>query len=48
MRKKSILLAGATALFLSTPALADNHDPLALQAKALNDRMVMRALAMEG
>jgi carboxypeptidase Q len=37
MRKKSILLAGATALFLSTSALADNHDPLTLQAKALND-----------
>ena len=37
MRKISTLLAGATALFLSTSALADNHDPMALQAKALQD-----------
>ncbi|MEH6662054.1 MAG: M20/M25/M40 family metallo-hydrolase [Parasphingorhabdus sp.] len=37
MRKISTLLAGASALFLSAAALADNHDPMALQAKALQD-----------
>ena len=37
MRKISTLLAGASALFLSTAALADNHDPMMLQAKALQD-----------
>jgi carboxypeptidase Q len=37
MRKKTILFAGATALFLSSSALADNHDLMAIQAKALND-----------
>ena len=37
MRKITTLLAGASALFLSTTALADNHDPVALQAKALQD-----------
>ncbi len=37
MRNITPLLAGATALFLSTSALADNHDPMALQAKALQD-----------
>jgi Zn-dependent M28 family amino/carboxypeptidase len=37
MRKISTLLAGATALFLSTSALAGDHDPAALQAKALQD-----------
>ncbi|MEH6791909.1 M28 family peptidase [Parasphingorhabdus sp.] len=37
MRKTSQLLAGATALFLSTSALANDHDPAALQAKALQD-----------
>ncbi len=33
----STLLTGATALFLSTPALASDHEPAALQAKALQD-----------
>ncbi len=37
MRKISTLLAGASALFLSTSALADNHGVMALQAKALQD-----------
>ncbi|PHR21137.1 MAG: peptidase M28 family protein [Sphingopyxis sp.] len=37
MRKITKLLAGATALFLSTSALADNHDIAALQTKALQD-----------
>ncbi|WP_430429253.1 M28 family peptidase [Parasphingorhabdus sp.] len=37
MRKISSLFAGAAALFLSTPVLADNHDPMALQAKGLED-----------
>ncbi|WP_417610392.1 M20/M25/M40 family metallo-hydrolase [Parasphingorhabdus sp.] len=37
MRKTTKLLAGATALFLSTSALADNHDIAALQTKALQD-----------
>ena len=37
MRTMITLFAGASALFLSTPALADNHDPMALQAKALQD-----------
>lgn len=39
MKKISTLLAGASALFLSTSALADNHDPVALQAKALQDNV---------
>ena len=37
MRTIFPLLAGATALFLSTSALADNHDPMTLQAKAMQD-----------
>jgi len=37
MRKTSILLAGASALILSTSALADHHDIAGLQAKALQD-----------
>lgn len=37
MRKTSSLLASAAALIFSTPALADNHDPMALQAKGLKD-----------
>ncbi len=37
MKKITSLLAGASALLLSTTALADNHDPVALQAKALQD-----------
>lgn len=37
MRKINLLLAGPSALFLSTSALADNHDPMTIQAKALND-----------
>lgn len=37
MRKISTLLAGASALFLSTAAMADNHDPMMLQTKALQD-----------
>tara|TARA_R110000824_G_scaffold11585_2_gene50631 strand:+ start:1541 stop:2917 length:1377 start_codon:yes stop_codon:yes gene_type:complete len=37
MRKISTLLAGASALLMSTAALADNHDPMTLQAKALQD-----------
>ncbi len=37
MRKTSILLAGASALILSTSALADHHNVAALQAKALQD-----------
>ncbi|WP_321323722.1 M28 family peptidase [uncultured Parasphingorhabdus sp.] len=37
MRKISALLAGATALSLSTAALATDHDPMMLQAKALQD-----------
>lgn len=37
MIKTTSLFAAATALVLSTAALADNHDPLVLQAKALKD-----------
>jgi len=37
MRKISQMLAGATALFLSTSALADTPDVMALQNKALQD-----------
>lgn len=37
MRNISTLLAGASALFLSTAALADNHGTMSLQAKALQD-----------
>jgi|TARA_R100001244_G_scaffold44182_1_gene39717 carboxypeptidase Q len=37
MRKIHALLAGATALFLSPAALAADHDPAVLQAKALTD-----------
>ncbi|WP_417590539.1 M28 family peptidase [Parasphingorhabdus sp.] len=37
MRIIATLLAGASALLLSTTALAGNHDPVALQAKALQD-----------
>ncbi|MGB5725080.1 MAG: M28 family peptidase [Parasphingorhabdus sp.] len=39
MRKISTLLAGASALFLSTSALADNPGAMALQAKALQDEV---------
>ncbi|ASK87537.1 M28 family peptidase [Sphingorhabdus sp. SMR4y] len=39
MRKISILLAGVTALSLSTTALAGDHDPMKLQAKALQDEI---------
>lgn len=37
MRKTNLLMAGAAALLFSTTALADNHDPMAIQAKALQD-----------
>ncbi|WP_373491789.1 M28 family peptidase [Parasphingorhabdus sp.] len=37
MKNISILLAGASALYLSTSAMANDHDPAALQAKALQD-----------
>ena len=37
MKKTTKLLAGATALFLSTSALAEQRDTAALQAKALQD-----------
>lgn len=39
MRKTNLLLAGVTTLFFSTAALADNHDPLMLQSKALKDKV---------
>ncbi|AMO71827.1 M20/M25/M40 family metallo-hydrolase [Sphingorhabdus sp. M41] len=37
MKTLSTLLAGVTALSLSTATLANDHDPMALQAKALQD-----------
>jgi len=39
MKKPNIILAGVSALFLTSAALAQNHDPMAIQAKALNDEV---------
>ncbi len=42
MRNTNLLIASAAVLFLSTPVLADNHDPMKLQAKALKDEIAYK------